>query len=59
MADQVKPSKFKREARKKRFKLIMPGGDVDTAFTRLFAIYKKLDDRLNGEYKAARDAEVA
>jgi|GEM_PF-4670498 len=51
MADKVKPSKIKREARKQRFKLIMPGGKVDNAFTRLFAAYKKLDDRLNGQYR--------
>lgn len=52
MADQkIKPSKIKREARKKRFKLIMPGGRVDAAFTRLFSVYKKLDDRLYGEYR--------
>lgn len=42
---QVKPSKIKRDARKKRFELIMPGGRVDTAFTRLFNVYKKLDDK--------------
>ncbi|MDP4008777.1 MAG: hypothetical protein Q8P68_06335 [Candidatus Peregrinibacteria bacterium] len=45
----VKPSKIKRDARKRRFELIMPGGGVDIAFTRLFNIYKKLDDRLNGK----------
>lgn len=45
----VKPSKIKRDARKRRFQLIMPGGGVDAAFTRLFNIYKKLDDRLNGK----------
>lgn len=49
---QVKPSKIKRDARKKRFELIMPGGRVDTAFTRLFNVYKKLDDRLNGRMKS-------
>jgi len=41
----IKPSKIKRDARKKRFELIMPGGRVDMAFTRLFNIYKKLDNK--------------
>ncbi|MBT6068498.1 hypothetical protein HOG48_01960 [Candidatus Peregrinibacteria bacterium] len=47
----IKPSKIKREARKERFKMIMPGGRVDAAFTRLFAIYKKNDDKLNGNFE--------
>lgn len=45
---KIKPSQIKRDARKKRFELIMPGGRVDAAFTRLFHIYKKLDDKRTG-----------
>lgn len=48
MADKaLTPGKQKREARKARFKMIMPGGSVDNAFTQLFATYKALDERLN------------
>ena len=58
ISDHNTASKEKREARKGRFKMIMPGGEYDEALKSLFAVSRKLDEAEKGGYQLDKAPEI-